>query len=155
MTDNGLEDAQMSQFEAPEKVAARYSSQAEPHSWPHCIMRRPITLVLLFAAILVINSMGVERGYRHLFTDKKTARYVCIRVCGTVYVGEGRRAASDSECGCSDPSRRQKLPLMTRPTTVVATFLPDVFILFVERTSTTTEGAGQRRNRIRFSDCVL
>ena len=81
MTDNGLEDVQMSQFEAPEKAAARYSSQAEPHSWPHCIMRRPITLVLLFAAILVIDSMGVERGYRHLFTDKKTARYVCIRVC--------------------------------------------------------------------------
>ena len=47
MTDNGLENAQMSQFEAPlaEKAAARYSSQAASQAEPHCMVRHPITLV--------------------------------------------------------------------------------------------------------------
>ena len=111
---------------ASRRRATRYSSQAEPHgAW--C----PITLVLFRSHL----SHRLDGSWaRTLLKNKDMCVYMCVTPCVTVCV-LGRNVGAVLPVGA--PSRRQKLPLMTRPTTVVETFLPDVFILFVERTSRT------------------
>ena len=81
MTDNGLEDAQVSQFEleAPEsRGATRYSSQAEPHgAW--C----PITLVLFRRHL----SHRLDGSWAWtLFKNKVPCVYACVTLCVTVCV---------------------------------------------------------------------
>jgi len=80
MTDNGLENARICQFEVPGGGECRDAAcgdihlsllQVEPHGAP-----RPITIVLIPTCHHLIDSTGVG-GDTVFFTDEEIARYLC------------------------------------------------------------------------------
>jgi hypothetical protein len=81
MTDNGLENARICQFEVPGGGECRDAAcgdihlsllRVEPQGAP-----RPIPLCIFYHAIILSTRRGLWRGYERLFTDEETARCLC------------------------------------------------------------------------------